>query len=166
MGCIKIEFVIVLLTYLHTYNKVFTPLVISNTQFISKRKIGDKFFPEPLVVNVVDKLQESILENVTLYRTDNSASEIPLLKLKTNSSTFEAICFRMSAAQQLMFLSLAICRTLGYVALQRYSMFPSAYIKRKMFYTSTYLLDCVLGLLHSSNIKEQNGSTVVYDTQI
>ncbi|PNF40873.1 hypothetical protein B7P43_G15925 [Cryptotermes secundus] len=62
---------------------------------------------------------ESILQNVTLYRTDSSASEIPLLMLKTNSSTFEAICFRKSSVQQLTSLSLAICRTLGYVALQR-----------------------------------------------
>lgn len=67
--------------------------------------------------------QEPILQNVTLYRIDNSASEVPLFMLKADSVTFQAICYRNSTAQQLMSFSLAICRTIGYDALQRYDTF-------------------------------------------
>jgi len=46
--------------------------------------------------------------------------------LKADSATFQAICFRNSTAQQLISFSLAICRTLGYDALQRYDTFLNA----------------------------------------
>lgn len=63
---------------------------------------------------------------MTLYSIDNSASEVPLFMLKADSVTFQAICYRNSTAQQLMSFSLAICRTLGYDALQRYDTFSDA----------------------------------------
>lgn len=62
---------------------------------------------------------------MTLYSIDNSAYEVPLFMLKADSATFQAICFRNLKAQQLMSFSLAICRTLGYDALQRYDTFSN-----------------------------------------
>jgi hypothetical protein len=70
--------------------------------------------------------QEPILQNVTIYSIDNSAFEVPLLMVKADPPTFQAICFRKSTTQQLMSFSLAICRTLGYDALQRYGTFSNA----------------------------------------
>jgi len=60
---------------------------------------------------------------VTIYSIDNTTYEVPLFMLKADSATFQAICFRNSTVQQLMSFSLAICRTLGYDALQRYDIF-------------------------------------------
>lgn len=102
------------------------------------------------------KYHESILKNVTLYRTDSSSSEIPLLMLKTDSSTFEAICFRKPAVQQLMSLSLAICRTLGYVALQRAHSID-AHLLDGMYHSRGLLLDvdCITPELELQHCKWQ-----------
>jgi hypothetical protein len=94
---------------------------------------------------------------VTLYSIDKSASAVPLFMLKADSPTFHAICFRKSPAQQLMSFSLAICRTLGYDALQRYGTFLNAMnIKgcnaMKYFYVPYYILFYIESTLltHSS----------------
>jgi len=85
---------------------------------------------------------------VTINSIDNFAYEVPLFMLKADSATFQAICFRNSTAQQLMSFSLAICRTLGYDALQRYDTFSNA-MNEEMQCNEIILSSILYSILHS-----------------
>lgn len=78
-------------------------------------------------------LQESALQNVTLYGTKGSTSGIPLFMLEMDKPTFQAICVMESTVLQFVSLSLATCRALGYDALQRYGTCSSVVLKKAFF---------------------------------
>ncbi|KAJ9596939.1 hypothetical protein L9F63_012064, partial [Diploptera punctata] len=70
--------------------------------------------------------QESVLQSVSFLSVNSSSSGVPLFVLKMSVQKYP-MCYPNSSKEQIIKLSLAICKQLGYDTLQRY-VFKKKYI--------------------------------------